>query len=197
MIRYAMWFSAVALMLFGLAGCKVDSINPISPIDGAQPDKALYGVWRYKADGDLSYVHIGPEFSLAGSDSAASGKGTKIIIVDHKRNGITDESYVAHTSRIGNERYLNVVQVEAGKPAGYIFVRYVLLDKNTVRFATVNEEVLKAAIKDGRIKGTTRGEGLASETAITADSAAIENYLRQDGGKLFNRPFLLRRVQSR
>jgi hypothetical protein len=196
MIRYRMCYFAMVLLLSSLAGCKVDSVNPISPIASAQPDVALYGVWRYKDGGDLSYVHIGPEFSLAAGDTAAN-KPTRIIIIDHKSNGITEESYAAYVSRIGRERYLNVVQVEGGKTAGYILVRYTLLDSNTVRFATIDEDVLKAAIKDGRIKGTTRGDGLSSETAITADSSAIESYLRQDSGKLFTRPLVLRRVQSR
>ncbi len=198
MIRSKLCFIAMVLLLSGLPGCKVDSVNPISPIASAQPDTALYGVWRYKAEGDLSYLHIGPDFSLSTGDAgAAPQKPTRIIIIDHKANGISEDSYLAYPSRIGKERYLNVPQVEAGKTAGYIIVRYTVLDKNTVRFATINEEVLKAAIKDGRIAGRTRGEGLASETAITADSPAIESFLRQEGGKLFGQSLLLKRVQDR
>ena len=179
-----------------LTGCKVDSANPISAIEAAQTDASLYGVWRYEAKGDLVYVHIGPEFSLdTGSAPAGPAKGTRIVLVDHKRNGITDESYVAYPSRVGKRRYLNVVQVEGGKPAGFIFVSYAVIDRNTLRFATIDEEALKAAIRSGRIKGTTRGEGLSSETAITADSADIEKLLASDGERLFAKPFLLTRVR--
>jgi hypothetical protein len=92
---------------------------------------------------------------------------------------------------------LNVVQVEDGKTVGYIFVRYALIDNDTLRFSTLNEDVLKAAISSGQIKGTTRGDGLTSETAITAESGEIENYLRRDGGKLFTKSLVLRRVQDR
>ena len=117
--RNVAFFPLLLLLAIALAGCKVDSINPISAPDGAQPDVALYGVWRYKAKGDLSYVHIGPEFSLNTSDTAAAGaKRTRIVVVDHKANGITDEAYVAYPSRIGKQRYLNVVQVEGVKPVG-------------------------------------------------------------------------------
>lgn len=186
------------LLVIGLAGCKVDSINPISAVDSAQPDVSLYGVWRYKAKGELSYVHIGPEFSLSTSETAAAAaKRTRIVIVDHKANGITDEAYVAYPSRIGKQRYLNVVQVEEGKPVGFIFVQYALIDQNTVRFATMNEDALKAAIGSGQIKGTTRGEGLSSETAITAVSGDIEKFLARYGGKLFTDPFVLTRVRDR
>jgi hypothetical protein len=185
-------------LVVGLAGCKVDSINPIAALDATQPDTALYGVWRYKAEGELVYVHIGPEFSLD-TAAAASGKakGTRLILIDHKRNGITDEAYVAYPSQIGKQRYLNVVQVEGGKPVGFIFVQYALLDRNTVRFSTINEDALKAAIGRGEIKGERRGEGVSSETVITAESSDIEKLLTRYGTKLFNNPFVLRRVQDR
>jgi hypothetical protein len=196
--RHKISFFPLLLLLMGLVGCKVDSINPISSLDSSQPDEALYGVWRYQAKGELTYVHIGPEFSLSiGDSAAAASKRTRIILIDHKPNGITDEAHLAHESRIGKQRYLNVVQVEEGKPVGFVFVQYTLIDHNTLRFSTINDEVLKAAISAGRIKGTIRGEGLASETAITAESGEIENFLGHDGGKLFAKPLVLRRVQDR
>jgi hypothetical protein len=196
--RYKLQFFAMVLLLLSLAGCKVDSINPISSLESAQPDATLYGAWRYKAKGELTYVHIGPEFSLATSGAApAANKRTKIILIDYKPNGITDESYVAYASRIGTQRYLNVAQVEDGKTVGYIFVRYALTDNNTLRFSTINEDALKAAIKSGQIKGTTKGDGVTSETAITAESGEIENYLRRDGAKLFTKSLVLTRVQDR
>jgi hypothetical protein len=196
--RYQAYCFSMLLLLISVAGCKVDSISPISSLESTQPDVTIYGVWRYKAKGELVYVHIGPEFSLTTSDAAAAtNKRTKIILIDHKPNGITDEAYLAYASRIGKQRYLNVVQVEDGKPAGYIFVQYTLTDNNTLRFSMMNEDVLKAAISSGQIKGTTRGEGLTSETAITAESGEIENYLKRESGKLFTNPVVLRRVQDR
>jgi hypothetical protein len=132
---------------------------------------------------------------LPGGKRYGEKNRTKIILVDHKPNGITDDTYVAYASQIGKDRYLNVVQVEEGKPVGYIFVRYTLIDDNTVRFWMMNEEALKSAIRGGQIKGTTRGEGLASETAITAESPEIENYLRRDGGKSFTNPVVLKRMR--
>jgi len=89
--RHKLPFVAMAFLLLSLAGCKVDSINPISPLESAQPDPTLYGAWRYKAKGELTYVHIGPEFSLATGAAPAPNKRTKIILIDYKPNGITDE----------------------------------------------------------------------------------------------------------
>jgi len=194
--RFTFFVVPLLLLIAGLAGCKVDSVNPISSFGSAQPDAAIYGVWRYQAKDELSYIHIGPEFSL--DDAAKAGnRRTRIVIVDHKPNGLTDEAYVAYTSRVGKQRYLNVVQAEGEKTVGYLFVRYTLVDRNTLRFATVDEDALKAAIRTGRIKGTTRGEGLSSETAITAESAEIEKFLSADGAKLFAKPFVVRRVPDR
>lgn len=190
-------FAAPLLLLIaGLTGCKVDSVNPISSLDGARPDTAIYGVWRYQDKDELSYIHVGPEFAL--TDAAKPGNPrTRIVIVDHKRNGLTDEAYVAYTSRAGKQGYLNVVQAEGDKTVGYLFVRYSLLDRNTLRFATMDEDALAAAIRAGRIKGTTRGEGLSSETAITTESAEIERFLAAEGAKLFAAPVVVRRVPPR
>ncbi len=191
-----LWVVPVLLLIAVLAGCKVDSVNPISSFDRAQPDTAIYGVWRYQAGDDLSYIHIGPEFSLTDAGKPGSRR-TRIVIVDHKANGLTDEAYVAYTSWVGKQRYLNVVQTEGDKTVGYLFVRYSLVDRNTLRFATMDEEALAAAIRAGRIKGATRGEGLSSETAITAESAEIERFLGAEGAKLFAAPFVVRRVPHR
>jgi hypothetical protein len=186
------------LLLSAVAGCKVDSINPISSFDSAQADPALYGAWRYRAEGELTYVHIGPEFSLEirGAETVAN-KHIRIILIDHKPNGLTDDAYTAHVSRVGKQRFLNVVQVDDGKPVGFIFVRYALLDHDTLRFSMIDGDLLKAAIGAGRIKGTVRGEGLTSETVMTAEPAEIEAFLKKEGGKLFAKPVVLRRVQDR
>jgi hypothetical protein len=95
---------------------------------------------------------------------------------------------------VGKHRYLNVVQVDGGKPVGFVFVQYALTDKNTLRFSAINDEALKTAIRAGQIKGTIRGEGLASETAITAESVEIERFLKREGAKLFAKPVVLKRV---
>jgi len=181
----------------GLAGCKVDTVHPISAAGVTPPDRSIYGAWQYREKGELTYVHIGPEFSLAAAGTAPpADQRTRIVIVDHKPNGLTGEAYVAHGSRLGQARYLNVLQVEDGKPAGYILVRYALAGRDTLRFSTVSEDALKAAIGAGRIAGSVRGAGLSSETAMTAGSAEIEAFLRAEGDRMFGKPVVLRRVTA-
>jgi hypothetical protein len=158
---------AAFALLVAASGCKVDSVNPISPPETAEADTALYGVWRYQGKDELAYVHIGAEFALTtASDPAADKhKRTRIVIVDHKPNGMTDEAYVAHGSRVGKQRFLNVVQLDGG-PAGFKFVRYALVDRDTLRFSAISPEALKAAVSAGRVKGSTRGEGLSANSVL-------------------------------
>jgi hypothetical protein len=189
----------IAACLFaGLAACKVDSINPITPAAEARPDPAIYGVWQHREKDEITYVHIGPEFSLSvDKPTRDTPRRMRIVLVEHKSNGLTDEEFVAHASRVGPVRYLNVVQTERGKAVGFVLVRYALLDRDTLRFATINEERLNQAIRAGRIEGSARGGGISSETAITADSAELAAFLRREGDALFSRPIVLRRSPSR
>jgi hypothetical protein len=185
------------LLAAGLAGCPVDSVNPISPVETAEADPAIHGVWRYQAKDELTYVHIGPELALRTlSDPAADKhKRTRIVVIDHKANAMTDEAYIAHGSRVGKQRFLNVVQLDGG-PAGFTFVRYALADRDTLRFSSINQEALKAAISAGLVKGRTRGEGLSARTVITAESAEVADFLRRNGDKLFGAPMTLKRVRN-
>ncbi len=177
-----------------VAGCKVDTVEPIVPIASAQADARLYGVWRYRDKGELIYVHIGPEWALG---PAKEGQPMRIVMVDHKRNGLTDEVHVAYGARVGKARYLSVMQEYDGKREGYLVVRYSLPEADVVRFATIRGESLAAAIRAGRIKGTVRGEATSEEGTITAEPAAIAAFLAAGGDELFNPPVVLRRVPDR
>ena len=181
-----------------LAGCPIDSVNPISPIETAEADPAIYGLWRYQSKDEITYVHIGPEFALRSvrDPAADKQKRTRIVVVDHKTNGMTDEAYVAHGSRIGKQRFLNVAQLDGG-PVGFTFVRYALADRDTLRFAAIDPDALKAAIGAGRIKGTTRGHGLSARNVITAESGEVAEFLRRQGDKLFGAQMTLKRVPNR
>ena len=188
----------IALLLATLAGCKVDSIQPLSAADNAKPDTALYGVWRYREKDEVTYLHIGPAFSLDPAVAAnGAGRPMRIVLVDHKASGLSDEAYTAHASRLGARRYLNVLQLEDGKPAGYLFVQYARVDADTLRFASVDGKALRAAIANGEIAGRVEGEGPAAQATITADPAALARYFERDGAKLFTKWFVLKRVAER
>ncbi|MFO1414092.1 MAG: hypothetical protein U1F10_09370 [Burkholderiales bacterium] len=185
--------STLFALAAGLAGCKVDTVNPVAPPAAAKADPALYGVWRYREKDEITYVHVGPAFALG---EAKEGQPMRVVIVDHKPNGVTVEDYLAYGTPVGKQRYLSVAQEENGKRVGFLIVRY-RVEGNAVRFATVDGKALAEAIRGGRIAGTTRGEGLAAETTITAEPAAIEAFLAGAPETLFNAPVTLRRVAGR
>jgi len=192
------WRIAVTCALAALAACKVDSIHPVTPADEARPDASIYGVWQHREKDEITYVHIGPEFSLSVDKPARDPqRRMRLVLVEHKSNGLTDEEFVAQASRVGSTRYLNVVQTERGKPVGFVLVRYTLVNRDTLRFATINEVRLNEAIRAGRIQGSARGGGISSETAMTADSAEVAAFLRREGDALFNKPVVMRRLPPR
>ena len=177
-----------------LGGCKVDTVHPIVPVAESRGDADLHGVWRHREQDEVTYLHIGAQFAIG---EASEGQPLRIVIVDHKPSGVSEESYVAYAARVGGQRYLCVVQEANGRREGYLLVRYRLADRQSLRVATVNGEALRAAIRAGKIQGTVRGEGLAADTTITAEPAAIAAFLASAGDGLFNPPVLLRRVAER
>ncbi len=176
-----------------LAGCKVDSVEPIVATASAQADPALYGVWRFREKDELTYVHIGPASTLG---AAKDGQPMRIVIVDHKPNGVSVEDYLAYGARVGRDRFLSVAQEQNGKREGYLFVRY-RVEGDVVRFATVDDKALAQAIRAGHVEGTVRGEGLGAEATINAGSPAVAAFLATAGSGLFNAPVVLRRVPPR
>ncbi len=185
--------SLLASIAVVLAGCKVDAVEPLVPLASAQADPALYGVWRHREQDEVTYVHIGPAVAPG---EAQAGQPMRIVIVDHKPNGVTVEDYLAYGSRSGRDRFLSVAQEQGGRREGYLFVRY-RVDGGAVRFATIDAKALATAIRAGRVAGTVHGEGLAAEATITAGSPAIAAFVRTAGDGLFNKPFVLRRVPAR
>jgi hypothetical protein len=192
------FFVCIALLAATLGGCKVDSVEPLSAAATATPDASLYGVWRYREKDAITYLHIGPAFSLDPAVAAnGAGRSMRIVMVDHKPNGLTDEAYTAHATHIGTRNYLNILQIDDGKLAGYLFVQYARVDARTLRFASVDAKALRAAIANGEIAGTVEGDGPAAVATITADSAALARYFERDGAKLFTKWFVLKRVAER
>lgn len=189
--RLAWWLLAAFAAV--LAGCKVDAIEPIVPLASAQADPALYGVWRYREQDEVTFVHIGAAFTLG---EAKEGQPMRIVVVDHKPSGVTVDDYLAYGARIGRDRYLSIAQDEQGRLQGYLFVRY-RIDGGALRFATVDGKALADAIRGGRIEGTVRGDAPFADATITAGSAAIAQWLPGAGRTLFNPPMTLRRVATR
>ena len=187
------------LVLAIIGGCTLDALNPITPVELAQNDEALYGVWRATDNENTMYVHVGPQDTLAKSGDSGFGRVADphqmhIVIIEHHASGFTQDNYVAHVSRAGGQRFLNVEAPRQGSdPAGYFFVRYALTGKNLLRVSLIEGKALEAMIRSGKIKGVVK-DGALPESMITADSAEILEFIERNHASLFAKPVLLKRV---
>jgi hypothetical protein len=187
----------VALALAG--GCRLDAVNPITPVEQAQNDEALFGVWRARDGDSVMYVHIGPKTFLAktgdsGFGRVADAQRIDIAVIEHHPTGFTQDSYVAHVSRVGRQRFLNVEAPPQGSdPGGYYYVHYALTGKNLLRVSLIDSKVLGAMIFSGKIEGVVK-DGALSEATITAGSAEILEFIERNRASLFAKPLLLKRV---
>jgi hypothetical protein len=197
--RKLLW--PVLVLLLTLGGCELDALNPITPVESAQNDAALFGLWRVADEADAMYVHIGPQEVPAHSDDSgwrriADPHRLQIVSIEHRETGIKQDSYVAHVSRVGQQRFLNMQNAKRGDDSyGYFFMRYAFADKNTLRASLIDSKALAAMIEMGRIKGEVK-DGVLTEAVITADSAEIADFLARNQAGLFAKPVVLKRVPA-
>jgi hypothetical protein len=190
---------SIFFVLTIMGGCGENSVNPITPVELAQNDGALFGVWRATDRQHTMYVHVGPKDTLGKIDDSGVGRvadqhRTQIVIIEHSATGITQESYIAHVSRIGTQRFLNIQVPQKGNdPGGYVFVRYAVTGKNVLRASLINGKALDALIRAGEIKGVVK-DGMLPEALITADSAEIPDFIERNHASLFAKPLVLKRV---
>ncbi len=184
----------VLLAVSIFSGCDLDSLNPITAVETAEHDQALFGVWHYKDDRDEMYIHIGPLGVEHGGSESTYGQRSadphrfKLLMIDHDARGITEETYIAHVSRVGGQRYLNIHRPQKkDKPGGFVFARYALPDKNTLSVSLVDAKALHAAIREGKIKG--KG---GDDSWITAPSAEVAAFLIRN--EIFSKPQEYRRT---
>lgn len=189
------------LLLLTLGGCELDALNPITPVESAQNDAALFGLWRVADEPDVMYVHIGPKESPADTDASgwrrvADPHRMQIVSVEHRASGIKQDSYVAHVSHVGGQRFLNMQNAKKGDdPKGYFFMRYAFADKDTLRASLIDGKALAAMIESGKIKGEVK-DGVLTEVLITADSAEIADFLARNPAGLFAKPVVLKRIAA-
>lgn len=155
----------LGLLCLLLASC-VDSDNPLSDPKQAAVDPGLLGVWRVKEkDGEVTYYHVGQ----AGKNFPAGMLRVKAI--KHEENSVLphpdNSDLLAFSTTLGNNHYLNVTGLGADQietmgdspweptmADGYFLFKYEIhADKLTI--AGMDAQQKKAAIKAGKIKGTT------------------------------------------
>ena len=134
--------------LFLSSCCPTVSVNPLSP--PAELDNRLEGAWRYDPEvGDKVYLHFG---------KAADNKMV-VYTVEHKKNGEVQIVKIPFfLTNTGMNNYLNIriEDVEKDTPEdckGYVFVKYVFINNDTLNFYSIEEETVISAIKEKKLKG--------------------------------------------
>jgi len=80
-------------------------------------------------------------------------------------------------------------KADEGSPSGTIPILYRLDSKGRLLLYLLNEDRAKAAIKSGKITGTT-GEGDSGDAVITADPVALDKFMASPAAlSLFVKPF--------
>jgi hypothetical protein len=163
-----------------------ESKNPLSDPATAKADPRLSGLWVSRKDNQDGYLHIFP------------GKGASIdlILVMGDKEGAASLHFEGFPSIIGGKTYLNL-RKKTGidrwndhyeVAPSYIFVRYSFAKDGALSLAYMDDDVVKQAIADKKLAGTTDGT-----VQITADSAALASFVQKSTDpKLFSeleRPF--------
>jgi hypothetical protein len=160
-----------------LTSC-VDSDNPLSDPKQATIDSGLIGVWRDREKGgDVVYYHVGK----AGENFPAGMLRVKIIT--HDKNGDLPRpdngDTLVFTTVLGKNHYVNITGMDADKiksmgdakwkPSmadGYFIYKYEV-NGDKLAIAGMDQKQKQAAIKDGKIKGTTENNPRFTDTTET------------------------------
>ena len=146
MKKISVTIAIIAILLS--ACCPTVSVNPLSTPAGI--DKRLEGVWKYDSkEGDEVYLHIGEK-----------SENTMVALsVEHKRNGKLDIIKIPFfLTRTGANNYLNVKLEDLAKEVsegnkGFIFLKYVFIDNNTIHFYQLDRQLIISAIQANKLTG--------------------------------------------
>jgi hypothetical protein len=116
------------------------SVNPLSEPPGL--DKRLEGLWKLDSKEDEVYLHIGEK----------SENTMEVLNVGHKENGTLDIIRIPFfITKTTANNYLNVKledlenEVSEGH-TGYLFIKYVFIDKDTLHLFLLNDKPIISAI---------------------------------------------------
>jgi len=124
------------------------SVNPLSTPAGL--DKRLEGVWKYDSkEGEEVYLHIGEK----------SENTMLALSVEHKRSGTLDTIKIPFfLTKTNTNNYLNVRLEDLAKEVsegneGFIFLKYVFIDKSTLLIFQLDRQLIISAIQAKKLKG--------------------------------------------
>ena len=139
---------AIALSSIVLSCCPMLSVNPLSK--PSTVEKKLEGVWKLDSkDGEKAYLHI----------SSVSKEKMLALNVEYKGSGDIETLKIPfHLTKINHNLFVNVNiddldEKLSMEKSGYIFCKILLLNKDSLIIAFLDEKKVISAIESKVLKG--------------------------------------------
>ena len=192
-LRLAACLAFLVATGLALAGCPVESDQPLSPADQAKEDPALYGLWYAKENDEPAWFHVyRPTEAAAGT--------IEVLIVSQGADGVGDaERYRGHLSDLDGLHFANVQGPLTGDAAGgsYYLVNYRIAADGALELRLLKEATVEAAIAADRLAGERTAEGKPTDHVTDTPERLRAFVAATDPTSLFEDPIRLEPVRAK
>ncbi len=160
-----------------LLGCIPYSEKPLSMPGQEGLDKRLYGSWWWKEGNEIGFL-------LFGLDDKSTLM--RIMMVGIGKDDELDYSvFSAHRTRIGENDYLNVKQIDPkDESSGYMFVKY-RVTEDSLGISIIGSKTMEKAVETGRLKGTIEQGKWATSITLQDEPATLRSFVKKHDKDLF------------
>jgi len=180
-MRYIRLFFVIVM----LSGCIPYSDNPLTAPGEQGLDQAIMGTWYHHDDDETVFLHIGTDWET---------KGLRLVMVEfHRDDEIKTYVLVGHTSRVGDNTYMNLCWDQPDEPdKGYLFVKYNMMGEQ-FGLGLIRYDAVEKAIREGGIRGKI-GEGQGASVKLTDSSEQLRGYVQKHDKELFEEVQYMKRL---
>jgi hypothetical protein len=178
---------------FGLAGCPIESDQPLGTADQAKEDPALYGVWFAEENDEPAWFHI------YRPTEAAAGL-IEVLIVSQGADGVGDvERYRGHLSEVNGLHFANVQGPITGDAASgtYYLVNYRVAADGALELRLLKEATFEAAIAANQLAGERTAEGKPTDHVTDTPERLRAFIAATDPTALFEDPMRLEPIRPK
>lgn len=175
----------------------VTSSRPLSDPLKAKIDQRIIGTWRTVIRGQTYYFHIGAGNILG----KLNWMEVALVKTGKKKPDFYMRHFVGFPTAIGDDNYFNVgyfskliPQLRGAKPEEVVAsvdrydIFYYKLTGDTLDISAPDQKLIRAAIKEGKIKG--------SDAKVDDTRENLIQFIKSSGRKLFPRAFRYTRVKD-
>jgi len=192
-LRLAACLAFLVATGFALAGCPVESDQPLGPTGQAKEDPALYGVWYATNNDSPAWFHIyRPTEAAAGT--------IEVVIVSQDADGGGDtEFYRGHLSDLDGLHFANVQGPVTGDAASgsYYLVNYRIAADGALELRLLKEATVEAAIAADRLTGERTAEGKPTDHVTDTPEQLRAFIAATDQTSLFEDPIRLEPIRAK